>query len=61
MITKILFGLIAVVVLIVIIGGAALHFLRADDSDTFDDMPGEPSKRHIVSGPAISEVIRLAV
>jgi hypothetical protein len=44
MITKILFGLIAVVVLIVIIGGAALHFLRADDSDTFDDMPGEPSK-----------------
>ena len=42
MITKILFGLIAVVVLIVIIGGAALHFLRADDSDSFDEIPDEP-------------------
>ncbi len=49
MITTILEVLVAVVVLIVIIAVAALHFLRADDSDTFDDMPAEPRR---TSGPA---------
>ena len=44
MITTILEVLVAVVVLIVIIAVAALHFLRADDSDTFDDMPAEPRR-----------------
>ncbi len=42
MITTILIVLVAVVVLIVIIAVLALHFLRADDSDAFDDMPEEP-------------------
>jgi len=43
MITKILIVLVAVVLLIIIIVGLSLHFLRADDSDTFEDeMPAEP-------------------
>ena len=44
MITTILEVLVAVVVLIVIIAVAALRFLRADDSDTFDDIPAEPHR-----------------
>ena len=42
MITTILIVLVAVVVLIVIIAVLALHFLRADDSDGFDEGPAEP-------------------
>jgi hypothetical protein len=42
MITTILIVLVAVVVLIVIIAVLALHFLRADDSDSFDEGPAEP-------------------
>ncbi len=42
MINTILIVLVAVVVLIVIIACPALHFLRADDSDPFDEIPAEP-------------------
>jgi hypothetical protein len=61
MITTILIVLVAVVVLIVIIAVLALHFLRADDSDSFDEThaerrsarrsPADPPRERISDGP----------
>jgi hypothetical protein len=45
MLVKILIFLVAVVVLIVIIAFLALRYLRAEDSDPFDELPDEPRRR----------------
>jgi hypothetical protein len=42
--TKIAISLAAVLLLIVAIGYFAMRFLRADDTDEFDDRPAEPSR-----------------
>ena len=42
--TKIAITLAAVLLLIVAIGYFAMRFLRADDTDEFDDRPAEPSR-----------------
>jgi hypothetical protein len=50
--TKIAISLAAVLLLIVAIGYFAMRFLRADDTDDFNDLPAEPSRpRGRAGGP----------
>jgi len=48
--TKIAISLAAVLLLILAIGYFAMRFLRADDTDDFDDVPAEPSRSRGRSG-----------